>query len=90
MIESGARRRKVVALILSGVFPGLGQFYNRQPIKGTVLLVAGIVLSWILGREAPTDLRALTESGAALTVFLFALLAVWLWSVVDAWRVAGR
>jgi len=34
MTEPRARRRKITALILSGIFPGLGQFYNRQPIKG--------------------------------------------------------
>lgn len=88
MSEPSARRRKIVALTLSGVFPGLGQFYNRQPIKGVAFLVAGIVFSWILDRAAPTDPRALAQPGAALIVFLCTLLALWLWSIVDAWRVA--
>jgi hypothetical protein len=90
MTEPSARRRKIVALILSGAFPGLGQFYNRQRIKGVVFLVAGIVLSWVLGRALPTDPRALAQTGAALIVPLCVLLAVWLWSIADAWRVAGR
>src|SRR5262245_54564564 len=33
-----AAPRKLVALILSGIFPGLGQIYNRQPIKGAAFL----------------------------------------------------
>ncbi|OLC36367.1 MAG: hypothetical protein AUH81_08230 [Candidatus Rokubacteria bacterium 13_1_40CM_4_69_5] len=90
MTEPRARRRKIVALVLSGVFPGLGQFYNRQPIKGVVFLGAGIVLSWVLGRAVPTDPQALAQTGAALIVLLCVLLALWLWSIVDAWRIAGR
>ena len=90
MNESGARRRQVVALVLSGVFPGLGQFYNRQPIKGLVLLVAGIALSWMLGAAVPTDPRALAQAGAALPVPLCVLLAIWFWACVDAWLSAGR
>ena len=35
VIEPSTTRRKMVALVLSGIFPGLGQFYNRQPLKGT-------------------------------------------------------
>jgi TM2 domain-containing membrane protein YozV len=43
-------RRKVVALILSSVFLGLGQFYNRQPLKGALFLAVGVVLSWLVVR----------------------------------------
>ena len=90
MTEDSARRRKLIALILSGVFPGLGQFYNRQPRKGGAFLAAGIVLSWFLGREVPTAPMTLIQPGANLIVPLCVLLIVWLWSIIDAWRVAGR
>ena len=83
-------RRKVVALILSGVFLGLGQLYNRQLLKGTMFLTAGVVLSWLLVRTIPTDPTALAHSGAAPVVLLLVLLAIWLWSLVDAWREAGQ
>jgi hypothetical protein len=83
-------RRKVVALILSGVFPGFGQFYNRQPLKGALFLAAGVVLSWLLGRTIPTDPTALAHIGAAPFALLLVLLAISLWSVMDAWREAGR
>jgi hypothetical protein len=80
----------VIAFILSGVFPGLGQFYNRQPLKGVAFLGAGIVIGWLLGRVTPTDLDALATPGLTLVGLLGALLAVFLWSVADAWRAAGR
>ena len=93
MTETSALRRRVIALILSGVFPGLGQFYTRQRINGAAFLVAGVVLSWFLDRAVPADLRALARPGfnpgTNLIASLCVLLALWLWSVIDAWRVAG-
>jgi hypothetical protein len=85
-------RRKTIALMLSGTFPGLGQFYNREPIKGLAFLVPGIVLSWILGREIPTDPIVMIEKeiSRAVIVYFVTFVAVWVWSIVDAWRVAGR
>lgn len=94
LAEASSVRRKIIALVLSGIFPGLGQFYNRQPVKGAAFLAAGVVLSWLLGRAVPTDLLALTGPGVNLTpsliVSLGVLLALWLWAVIDAWQVAGR
>jgi len=90
MTEQGARRQKVIALILSGVFPGLGQLYNRQPTKGAAFVVAGGTLTWLLGRAVPGDLLAVIQPEASLIVPLIVLLIVWAWSVIDAWRVAGR
>jgi hypothetical protein len=83
-------RRKAVAVILSSVFLGLGQFYNRQPLKGALFLAVGVVLSWLVVRTIPTDPTALAHVGAAPFVLLLVLLAIWLWSLVDAWREAGR
>jgi len=85
-----APRQRVRALVLSGVFPGLGQFYNRQPVKGAVGLAAGIVFSWLAGRATPSDPLALDQAGFALFGPLCGLLVVWLWSIIDAWRAAGR
>jgi len=83
------RRRKTIALILSGVFPGLGQLYNRQPVKALVFLAAGVVLCWLVGRAAPADPLELARPGAELLALLGALLALSVWSVIDAWRGAG-
>jgi hypothetical protein len=90
MAEESGRRRAIVALILSGVFPGLGQFYNRQPLQGAAFLIAGVVLSWLAGRAVPPDLEALAAPGPDLLVPLLLLLAIWLWSVMAAWSGARR
>ena len=83
--------RKSVALFLSGTFPGLGQLYNRQPIKAGAFLIGGIALSWLLGRAIPDPLALLTEPVRANVIGLLCLiLALWIWSVIDAWRAAGR
>jgi len=88
-----APRRKVIAFVLSGVFPGLGQLYNRQWVKGAAFAVAGVILSWLAERAVPADLVAwMTQPsiGTGLATSAVLLLAVWIWSAVDAWRVAGR
>jgi hypothetical protein len=89
MADAAAARGRVIALVLSGIFPGLGQFYNRQPAKGAIGLAAGAVLSWLAGRAMPADPLALDQAGFVLFGPLCALLVVWTWSIIDAWR-AGR
>ena len=68
--------------------PGLGQLYNRHILKGVLFLAAGAGLSWPVARAVP----ALIEEGVspAEAVAILALLAIWLWSVIDASRGAGR
>jgi hypothetical protein len=82
--------RRVVALVLSGFFPGLGQLYNRQWLKGTAFAVAGVLLSWLAMRGLPGTLEALASAPPDRTVLGESglLLAIWVWSVIDAWRVA--
>jgi hypothetical protein len=90
MAAPAARRRQVIALMLSGIFPGIGQLYNRQPVKGAIGVVLGAVLTWAAARAAPADPLALAQPGADVLGPLLALLAVWVWSLVDAWRAARR
>jgi hypothetical protein len=84
-------RKKAAALILSGIFPGLGQLYNRELLKGVLFLTPGAVLSWLVTRAVSVDPLGFIERGPSPTVILavLVLLAIWLWSVVDAWRSAG-
>ena len=89
-MNESTRRRKVVAFILSGIFPGLGQFYNRQPAKGAAFVVAGVALGWLSSRAMPSDLLTPTPLEANLLILLCLLLGIWLWSLIDAWRAAGR
>ena len=80
--------QKLVALILSGVFPGLGQLYNRDWLRGAAFLIAGVLLSWLVTRALPRDLEVLASAPLPAIALgaLALLLAVWIWSVVDAWR----
>jgi hypothetical protein len=89
MAGLATRRPQAIALILSGVFPGLGQFYNRQHVKGGLFFVVAAVLSWFTGREVPVDPLALAQPRVTLVLPLLALLGLWLWSIIDAWRTAG-
>ncbi len=57
-------------------------------LKRLIGLALGLALSWLAGLAAPTDPYALP--GAALLVPLCAPLAVWSWSIIDAWRTASR
>jgi hypothetical protein len=84
----GSRRRQTIALVLSGIFPGLGQFYNRQHVKGGLSVIVAGVISWLIGRGIPAEPLALAHPGASLTVPTLVLLALWLWSIIDAWRAA--
>ena len=82
------RRRQWIALILSGILPGLGQLYLRQWGRGASFLVAGCLLCWLLGLSVPVeDLLAgqLSSPLSALGVTL-ALLGLYLWSAWGAWR----
>jgi hypothetical protein len=85
-------RRRVIALTLSGVFPGLGQIYNHQLVKGAVFLTAGAVPTWLIGRVLPGSVDTLMalplETNTLLLTCL--LLVIWIWSCIDAWRAAGR
>jgi hypothetical protein len=90
MSDPAKRRRQVVGFILSGLFPGLGQLYNREYLKGVLFIIPGAVLNWLAYRAAPTDLLALAQPSGTLMLLLAAVLAVWLWAIIDAWKVAGR
>jgi hypothetical protein len=85
-------RQKAFALILSGIFPGLGQLYNREFLKGVLFLAAGAVLTWPLAEAVLIDPLAFIEDGVSPLELLamLTLLAIWIWSVIDAWRRAGR
>ena len=92
MAGTHGRGRAAVAFILSGVFPGLGQLYNREFWKGGGFLVAGAVLTWLFGRALPSDVMVLLSRplGKDALALMCLLLAVWIWSVIDAWRVGRR
>lgn len=90
-------RNSTIAGVLSGVMPGLGQFYCRQWSKGAGFLVGAIAIdagfgvsSGMLellqsfGASVPSDALGKLLPGALL------FLAVAIWSILDAVRTAKK
>jgi hypothetical protein len=90
-VEGSARRRSpILAAILSGFFPGLGQLYNRERLKGLLFFAGGVVTAF--GPFNPLDVDIdLADPAAGLRKLLLAslpFLVVATWSVIDAYRSA--
>jgi hypothetical protein len=85
-------RRPILAVVLSGLFPGLGQLYNRQRLKALLFVVGGLVTAF--GPFNPLDVDIdLNDPAAGLRKVLLAslpFLAVAVWSVIDAYVTARR
>ena len=94
MEAQGVSKNPWVAGILSGVLPGLGQFYNRQWLKGVGFLLGTLVVDGVLGVTA--GMIKYYQSGAPpenTGQFLFGsliVLALVIWSISDAARTAQR
>ncbi len=92
--STGAARRRspLLAAFLSGIFPGLGQLYNRERLK-TLLFLAGGALT-AFGPFDPLDVDIdMNDPAAGLRKVLLAslpFLAIATWSVIDAYRTARR
>lgn len=71
------------ALLRSTVFPGWGQYYNRKPVKGIILMLleAGLLTGLLLEREQP-PLTGLTPAGGRL---LYGLIGVHIYGMTDAY-----
>ena len=86
------RRNPVVAVLLSGLFPGLGQLYNRERLKALLFGVGGAVAGF--GPFSPVDVDIdLNNPAAGLRNVLLAslpFLVIAMWSVIDAYRTAHR
>lgn len=90
-----ARRRarsRVIAFTLSGLFPGLGQLYNGDGLRGLAFAAAGALTAF--GPWNPLEVEIDPDDPAAglRNVLLASLpfLAIALWSAIDAWRRARR
>jgi len=83
-------RSPPLAAVLSAIFPGLGQFYNRQWFKGLAFFIGSGVLSGIVtDRFSIEELMAGDTSHVGnVLVFLAILLGLLVWSMVDAYRSA--
>jgi len=96
-METGHSPRPALAALLSALLPGLGQFYNRQCAKGAGFLVGALILHAALDITASFVklLQSLAsgvppEGAAQVSLRMLPLLALSLWSVVDAARSAKK
>ena len=83
-----------IAGVLSGVMPGLGQFYCRQWAKGAGFLISMVVADAATGMTS-TVLNVLEsrQPPQNMTMFLIGSLLVLViaaWSVIDAVRTARK
>jgi len=86
------RRSPVLAAVLSGLFPGLGQLYNRERLKALLFFAGGAITAF--GPFNPLDVDIdLNDPAVGLRKVLLAslpFLAIATWSVIDAYRTARR
>ena len=91
-VASPPRRRPLVAAFLSGLFPGLGQLYNRERLKALLFFAGGVLTAF--GPLNPLDVDIdLSDPAPGLRKVLLAslpFLAIATWSVIDAYRTAQR
>jgi TM2 domain-containing membrane protein YozV len=77
-----------LAIVLSFFWPGLGQLYTGQILKGILMLIAYLPLAWI-GTIAL--IAGLVTGGAAALFGFLALVgvfALWIYGMVDAYKCA--
>jgi TM2 domain-containing membrane protein YozV len=66
-------KQPVVAVLLSFFFPGVGQLYNADSKKGLIMVAAYLLCLGV----------------SAAGIGLLAILPIWIWSSIDAYRVAS-
>jgi hypothetical protein len=83
-------RNPRLAAVLSAIFPGLGQFYNRQWFKGIGFFIGSGVLSGIVTERFSVEelMAGDTSHVGKVLAFLAILLGLLVWSMVDAYRSA--
>ena len=93
--EKQRKKSPILALVLSAIFPGLGQIYVEKVTKGLFLIGFDFLISFLLreplqrvveAQEAgstPDDSTLLVAGGYSI-----ALLVLWIYSIIDAKKTA--
>jgi TM2 domain-containing membrane protein YozV len=79
----------ILAAALSGILPGAGQMYNHRWMKGIGFMLPVLIISGLLRRKVVMSggsLMGLLPQNAETFIAQLALLAVAVWSVMDAYR----
>ncbi len=86
-----SRRTLVFAAILSGLFPGLGQWYRGEKKKAALFAIGGVLTAF--GPISPGNVDIdLGDPATGLRNVLLATLPFMIvatWSVIDAYRVGS-
>ncbi len=87
-------RRPHIAIILSALFPGFGQIYNRQYNKGIFYICFKLVINLL--RKEPMEMMLAAKKAGDIAVdnntvlivaaYTIADIILWILSVVDAKR----
>jgi tetratricopeptide (TPR) repeat protein len=89
-VREQERRNVMMAVLLAAVFPGLGQFYNHEALKGALLAGATLICLLIGGdallRFVFTLMAARSAGEVSSLGAWFGLLAgiFWLYGIIDA------
>jgi tetratricopeptide (TPR) repeat protein len=84
------RRNVMIALVLSGVFPGLGQFYNHEAVKGAILVFSSLLCLWVGGGALFRLFFTVATAHASGEVNSFGAwfgllgFVLWIYSAIDA------
>lgn len=82
-------RKPVIASLMSLVLPGFGQLYNGQVNKAIWLFLAFALIS-VPGIAAIALYLPAVLTVPTLALSLLAVVAMWLFGIIDAWRQAGQ
>lgn len=72
------QKNPLAALLLSLIFPGLGQIYNSQPAKGIVIIAACLAFGLVF----------FLSSGPAGITAVLAFFLMWISAILDAYKTA--
>jgi TM2 domain-containing membrane protein YozV len=96
MTEDTKRRKNpTLALILSAIFPGLGQIYNNEIAKGIALMGLNTVVNFLLIKPLDVLISSFgkTLDGSTLlivTSYTVIGLVLWIYAIIDAKKTAER
>lgn len=76
-----SQKNPIIALLLSFLFPGVGQIYNGQILKGAIILVAYFGIIFL----------AIALSFFLIGICLFVVpVIIWLYAMYDAYTSANK
>jgi len=83
------RRRPLIAALMGVALPGFGQLYNGQFNRAIWFYLIFLIIAVPVTMIAVLYLPAALMSGV-LAISVLLTVGVWLWGIIDAWRVAHR